>query len=118
MAIRSEELIYRRDAVVYRFPRASRRRSREIARRRIALGCVALSVTVAGIFATGPGGTAPAASSQDAPRSVVVGQGDTLWDVAERYAPAHMDVRPYIDAILQKNGLSALPGEGTRIRLP
>ena len=119
MAVRSEELIYQTEAVVYRFPPVRHRLEarRAVARRRLALGAVGLTVVVAGLFATGPSGTAPA-TARSTPRSVVLHTGDTVWEVAERYAPPHMDVRSYIDAIVELNGLTGLPEAGTRLKLP
>jgi Tfp pilus assembly protein FimV len=119
MAVRSEELIYQRDAVVYRFPAVARRRAAERAmlRRRAALASIGLLVVIAGLFATGSEGTAPAAGAKG-PSAVVLHQGETLWDLAARHAPAGMDVRSYIDAILERNGLTTLPEPGTRLRLP
>ena len=119
MAVRSEELIYQSEAVVYRFPPVRRRLEarREVARRRLALGAIGVTVVVAGLFATGPSGIAPA-TSRSVPRSVTLHAGDTVWDVASRYAPPNMDVRGYIDAIVELNGLSGLPAPGTRLKLP
>lgn len=119
MAVRSEELIYQRDAVVYRFPSARRRRRAqiEVRRRRAALAAVGLVVVIAGLFASGPEGSAPAAP-RTGRTAVVLHEGETLWDLAARHAPAGMDVRTYIDAILEQNELATLPEAGTRLRLP
>lgn len=119
MAVRSEELTYQRDAIVYRFPTARRSLAarRAVRRRRAALASVGFVVVIAGLFASGPEGSAPAAPA-GGPRAVTIHQGETLWDVASRYAPAGMDVRTYIDAVLERNELSSLPAAGTRIRLP
>jgi Tfp pilus assembly protein FimV len=82
----------------------------------MALGAVALVVTGAGIMATGPSGNAPAAPSQR--KAVTIQAGDTLWDVASKHAPANMDTRVYLDAILELNGIGVVVDPGTRIRLP
>ena len=126
MAVRSEELYLQRErpagrsrrttARVYKFPPVRARRA-AVHRRRLALGTVAVLVVVAGLFATGPSGVAPAAS-QRVPRSVVLHEGDTVWEIADRYAPENMDVRTYIDAIVRLNGLDGLPPTGTKLRLP
>ena len=118
MAVRSEELIYQRDAVIYRFPPVRRRAAarRAVLRRRAALASVGLVVVISGLFATGSEGTAPAAPSGR--RAVVLHEGQTLWDLAAKHAPAGMDVRTYIDALLERNDLSLIPGPGTRLRLP
>ena len=119
MAVRSEELVYQREAIVYRFPPRKQRieARRAVIRRRIALTAVGVVVVVTGLFATGPAGTAPA-TSRSVPHSVVLHSGDTVWDIAQRYAPPNMDVRGYIDAIVELNGLAGLPAPGTRIKLP
>ena len=119
MAIRSEELTYQTEAVIYRFPPVRRRLEarRAVLRRRAALAAVGLIVVGAGLFATGPSGSSTAATNR-APRSVVLHEGDTVWEIADRYAPENMDVRGYIDAIVELNGLSGLPEPGTKLRLP
>lgn len=38
----------------------------------------------------------------------VVQAGDTLWDIAEEYAPNNMDLRKYIHNIKEQNGLETL----------
>jgi hypothetical protein len=67
----------------------------------------------------GSGGTGTAhASHSRGPQAVVVRSGQTLWDLARRYAPADMDPRAYVDTIVGINHLSGMPAAGTRIRLP
>ena len=117
MAVRSEELIYGRDAVIYRFPRVRPRRARaEVIRRRAALVAVGVIVVIAALFGTGPRGIAPASPS--GPRTVVLRSGQTLWDVAERFAPVGVDPRAYLDALVASNGGSVSVVAGTRLRLP
>ena len=118
MAVRSEDLTWQGSAVVYKFPPLKARRiaRAEVIRRRFALGAVALVVVGAGILATGPSGVAPAAP--DAKQAVTLKAGDTLWDVASRYAPPSMDTRAYLDAILELNGIGVVVDPGTRIKLP
>ena len=118
MAIRKEDLV-QSSAVIYKFPpvQARRRHRAEIRRRRLALASVGLVIAAAGLFATGPSGTA-SATQRPSPRAVTVYSGETLWDVAERHAPADMDTRAYLDAIVELNGGSALVEPGARIRLP
>jgi hypothetical protein len=126
MAVSYEEL--RREALlpapgkVVAFPtarvraRAAARRQVEIRRRRIA--ALVLPLLVVGlVVATGPGGTS-VASRQDAPASVVLEPGETIWDLGTRYAPASVDTRAYVDAVLDLNGISGAPAAGERIRLP
>ena len=45
--------------------------------------------------------------------------GDTLWEIAERYAPAGSDIRKYIYVLKQRNGLSSSGlAVGQRLVLP
>ena len=104
--------------VVLRFPAraARRRRSPGLVVRR-ALAAVALGATVVSVLMGSGGGTAQAVHST-APRAVVVRTGQTVWDIAERYAPPSIDPRAYMDEILQLNHLRTVPAAGVRIRLP
>lgn len=55
------------------------------------------------------------------PQSVtyVVGDGETLWGIASRHAPAKMDIRDYIDDIRKINQLdSSMLRGGQRLELP
>ena len=117
MALRREALEFQRDAVVYTFPtaRARARAKAQVRRRRAGLAIVAVSVV--GLSLMG-GGTAPASRSS-APRAVVVEPGQTLWDLADRYAPEGMDLRAYVDAVVGLNDLDGrAPFAGERLRLP
>jgi LysM domain len=62
-------------------------------------------------------GTTPA-SRPGAPRAVVVRAGDTLWEVAARWAPDGIDRRAYVDALIELNDLSGMPVAGQMILLP
>jgi hypothetical protein len=120
MAARQEDLDARPEAVVYAFPvarvrRAAARERMLVRRRRAVVASIAL-VTAFGLLA-GPRATAPA-SRPGTPRAVTVGRGDTLWDLATRYAPEGMDARAYLDAVVDINGLEGSLQEGARIRLP
>lgn len=122
MAVRSEDLVAGRGAEVVSFPvaRARRRAARARlvrARRRLALLCVGLIVIGGVILGGGVGGDA-VASRPGAPRSVVLGPGQTLWELAERYAPQGVDPRAYVDALEQLNGLESAPQAGMALRLP
>jgi nucleoid-associated protein YgaU len=104
---------------VYRFPvERARARARQEAmmsrRRRAGTALVTLAVIVATLLA---GGTAPA-SRPGAPRAVVVAAGDTLWGIADRYAPDGIDRRAYVDALIEINELVGMPRAGQRIVLP
>ena len=123
MAIRQEELYPAQEAVLYRFPpqRAAlvraRRRRMEVRRRRAGLAGALLVMVCAFLLATGPSGSAPASRS-DAPRAVTVRSGDTLWGLAERYAPEGVDPRAYVDLLEETNDLDGGLAAGMRIRLP
>lgn len=122
MAIRSEELMGAPDAVIYRFPtrrvRSAASRQRMYARRRRAgLVATALALIVVFLLATGPGGSAPA-SRPSAPAAVTVGHGDTLWGLAESYAPEGVDLRAYVDLLTELNDLDGGLRAGMRVRLP
>jgi hypothetical protein len=49
---------------------------------------------------------------------VTVEAGDTLWDLADRYAPEGSDPRAYIDQVMTLNHLAGGLVEGARIKLP
>lgn len=139
MAARIEDLLgqdrvglgsARRDAVVYKFPteqvrraaayertRQRRRHRAQIRRRRAALAVVGLATVIVSIFASGPDGTAPA-SAPGAPHAVVIQPGQTLWDIAERYAPEGIDPRAYVDSLSRLNELDGALVSGAQIRLP
>ncbi len=118
MAVRSEDLaLGGRDAVVYRFPAAAARRRarrRMMARRRLTLGVSALVVVAATLAGGGVADTAPGARS---PRTVVVQPGDTLWGIAGEHAPPGTDVRAYVGALIELNGLEGPLQAGARLRL-
>jgi hypothetical protein len=126
MAVRSQELgreVYLPSpGKVVRFPtarvkaRAAAQRRVEIRRRRVAVAVLPLLV-MGFVLATGPGGTS-VASRRDAPASVVLDPGETIWDLGTRYAPASVDTRAYVDAVLELNDISGAPAAGERIKLP
>ena len=121
MALRSEDLAPG-ESRVYRFPveraRARARRAARRARFRRTLAAAAVVTVVAGTLIGGlaRGSTAPEAQPR---RAVVVGPGDTLWDVAERFAPDGVDPRAYVDALVRLNHLDGGSVQaGARLRLP
>jgi nucleoid-associated protein YgaU len=68
------------------------------------------------LLAAGPG--AAEAAPREAPRTVVVGTGDTLWTIAERIAPT-TDPRVTVAAIERANGLAgARVDAGATLVLP
>jgi Tfp pilus assembly protein FimV len=131
MAIRVEELQLEPavGARVYAFPtdvargrtaarrRAARARRRAIARRRTALGATVVVIATMMLFAGGPAGVSTA-SSRHVPKAITIQSGQSLWSVAERYAPDGIDPRAYVDAVLALNHLSQPPPAGASLRLP
>jgi hypothetical protein len=124
MALRREDLdIGRADAALYRFPtaavraRAARQQRAMFLRRRIGVGALLVTVVLLGIQIGGVGNTAPT-SVAGAPRAVRLHTGETLWDVAARFAPPSVDTRAYVDELIELNGLSGAPAAGAKIRLP
>ncbi|HVF53750.1 MAG TPA: LysM domain-containing protein [Actinomycetota bacterium] len=97
--------------------RARRARARAAARRRLTTVAIVVVATL-GLLLGGFGGTGTAARKSVGPRAVVVQPGDTLWGLAERYAPPGTDPRAYIYAIEERNALLGPLQTGMRIKLP
>lgn len=120
MAVRREDF-KAENAVIYAFPLArvelSRRAARRRARRRRTVG-VATVVVALGLLLGGPGGSAAADGPRRAPRAIVVQRGDTLWAIAERYAPEDADPRAYVGALIALNALDGGLIAGERLELP
>jgi hypothetical protein len=119
MALRQEELYAAPAGVVLRFPTGAVRarvRRQQVARR---LGLIVVAILAVALFvlATGPGGSA-AASRQGSPEAVVVAPGETLWGIAERYAEPGIDLRAYVDAVIDLNGLQGAVQAGEHLKLP
>ena len=124
MALRREDLeVTRGDAALLTFPtaavraRAARQERAAFRRRRLGVGALLALVVVMGLQVGGVGNTAPA-SVDGAPRAVRLAEGETLWDVAARYAPDSVDPRAYVDELIEMNGLSGAPVAGAKIHLP
>ena len=117
MAARSEDLYLGRRPN----PAPARRRftADQVQARRRTLVTTAVLVLAVMFFmlATGPEG-AVQASRSDAPKVVNVQPGQSLWDLAERYAAPGQDPRAYVDAITELNDLEGFPLVGQRLRLP
>ncbi len=120
MAIRQEELLVRREAVIYRFPTEAiaRRRARAdvVGRRRVAVGVMAVVVAAGLLAAWTPGGEVEASARQ--PGHVVVARGETLWDIAEAHVPESVDPRAYVDRLQELNSLAGPIRPGMRLKLP
>lgn len=112
----------RRPAPLHPAPRAATRAGgRAQARRR--LGILALLV-IAAVLALGPvvGSAAADIPGDPAPpptAHLVIGQGETVWDLAAPHAPAGANVEVYVAEVLAHNGLEATAvAPGTVVRLP
>jgi hypothetical protein len=78
---------------------------------------VILFSVVTFMLATGPEG-AVQASRAKAPKAITLAPGQTLWDVAERYAAPGQDLRAYVDSLVELNRVEGVPQIDQRIRLP
>ena len=88
-----------------------------VRRRRFLVALCSVVVAVAGLHG-GTGEGSALASREGAPRAVLLERGDSLWDLAERFAPEGADARAYVDALVELNDVAGAPLPGTRIRLP
>lgn len=122
MALRQEDLRHSAAAEVLAFPtavvraRTARHQQALFLRRRVTVATVALLLAAA-LGLTVGGASAGVPVSSDAPRSVRIASGDTLWGLASRYAP-EADPRAFVDEVLRLNDLSGPPAVGTKVRLP
>ena len=123
MALRREDLYEGTDAVVVDFPvriaRArARRTTRERLERRVAAWALALGLTAAAIAGSAAAGQPEATSRPGAPSSVVVAAGETVSDLAERYAAEGSDLSAYAEALAALNGIQGVAPPGTELELP
>lgn len=125
MAMTSAELArpHGTGADIYDFPtvavrrRAARQARVTIARRRVVVVTFLLLIVIGLLLAGGTSVSSPVDAGAT-PRAITVGQGDTLWDIAERYGPEGGDVRAYIYEIKQLNDLDGALAAGSRLKLP
>jgi nucleoid-associated protein YgaU len=121
MAIRREDLTGAPETVVVRLPvrraRARHASGRRIERRRRAAAGVVAILALAGLWTSQPAADAPERATT-IPRAVVVRPGDTLWDVAERYAPDGRDPRAYVAELVALNHLHGPLPAGFELELP
>jgi len=122
MAIRREELHTGAPGRVLRFPTeraAARFRRQKVVegRRRLALLVAAATVIVGVAFgaAMGPTGVT---SRADAPATIVLQPGDTLWGVAIDFADSSVDPRAYVDELQDLNDIEGAPRAGMQVTLP
>lgn len=106
-----------RPPVAHRAAPAKAARLRLTRRGRIVLVVLPALLALSGALLAAAPGVAEAAPRQ-APHTVVVGTGDTLWTIAERIAP-NTDPRVTVSAIERANGLAgARLDAGTVLVLP
>ena len=121
MAVRRQDLEIGGDAVVVEFPferrQAGVRRQQATVRRRRVVASVGAAAAAA-LLLMGEGPQASVAPSKAAPSSVVIQPGDTLWELASRYAPSDSDPRAYIQSIITLNDLDGALEAGDKIKLP
>lgn len=89
--------------------------------RRTTLGVALVAVALLVALLTPLRARAPSSSptkGRAAPTAVTLAPGDTLWEVAARYAPPAIDPRAYVDELIALNRLQGAPLAGQRIRLP
>lgn len=102
-------------------------------RRAVALALVVLLAAIGGLGArtVSAGGLAPARSAPSSPAppsaaasmpafdTVVVGAGDTVWDLARAHLPGDRSLAAYVAEILRANDVNATAlVPGTVLRLP
>jgi hypothetical protein len=97
--------------------RAARQQALARARRRVG-SAILLVFVVAGVLIAGGAGRSASGSGDGAPRAVTVAPGETLWQIAGRYAPEGIDRRAYVDELVSLNDLSGTLQAGARLRLP
>ena len=122
MAVRREEL-YAPDAVVLDFPlriaqARGRRAQRQLAVRRLCAVGIGMGLTLGVIAASAAGQGAEVVSRPEAPTSITVQPGQTLWSLAGRYAPEGSDPRAFIAEVTELNDLQGVLQAGTRLKLP
>lgn len=123
MALRKEDLYEAPEAVVLDFPvriaraRAARARRARL-ERKLASWTVALGLSAAVITGTALAGSPTVASRTAAPQTVVVEAGETLFDIASRYAAEGSDLEAYAAEMAELNGVQGVAPPGTELRLP
>jgi nucleoid-associated protein YgaU len=92
----------------------------QITRSQLSVQLSVLLATVCAVFLL-IGGAADAGEPPVPAVEYVVAQGDTLWDIAEAHVAPEADVRPFIQAIKDRSGItssSLRPGQILQIPPP
>jgi nucleoid-associated protein YgaU len=92
----------------------------QITRSQLSVQLSVLLATVCAVFLL-IGGAADAGEPPVPTVEYVVTQGDTLWDIAEEHVAPEADVRPLIQAIKDRSGItssSLRPGQVLQIPRP
>jgi nucleoid-associated protein YgaU len=92
----------------------------QITRSQLSVQLSVLLATICAVFLL-IGGAADAEEVPGPAIEYVVGQGDTLWDIASGHAAAATDVRPLIGEIKALSGIessSLQPGQVLQIPIP
>ena len=123
MALRREDLPPQPGAVVVEFPvRIARARARRAQRsalgRRLAAWTLALGLTGGVVAASFLAQPAAVASRPGAPAAVVAQPGETLWDLARRYADPGSDPHAYVDELAALNDVQGVAPPGMLLELP
>lgn len=117
MALRSHDLVSpAEEAIVYKLP-ACAGGLRNAATKVLALVLTAMVLALVLWSSTRPQ-QFTAGSRPGAPAVVVVDEGQTLWELSQRYAPLGVDWRAYADAVVGLNDFDGPLQVGQRLRLP
>ena len=116
MALRSHDLVSPVEgAVVYKLPAATGG-LRSIASRGVGVLVVVLLALL--LWSSTRPQHFTAGSRPGAPAVVVVHEGQTLWELSQRYAPLGVDWRAYADAVVDLNDFDGPLQVGQHLRLP
>lgn len=120
MAMRGHGSLPSVEAGVYAFPVSAAPASVRpcfAARRAAVLALVAVAVLAVYLALTLESPAISHRERLDAPRRIVVAPGQTLWDVAQTYAPPGSDWSSYAAALVELNELDGDLQAGQRLRL-
>lgn len=117
MALRSHDLVSPVEgAVVYKLPAATGGLSNTATREVVPVLVVVVLALL--LWSSTRPQHFTAGSRPGAPAVVVVHEGQTLWELSQRYAPLGVDWRAYADAVVDLNDFDGPLQVGQRLRLP